>query len=172
MEKLGPPHNAHNFEIARFCNRDQASRDLGILLRLIQSSLFGFSFTNSSKRRTAVAGLIFNIEAVLASTEGGTTKRPWAGARNFFSPGECSKRDRNAIAYLDAGDSRPDRFDDSRAFASNHGRKLRIQKVHSVGQKKVAVVNRRILHAHEGLVRGRSMRSGTSTIRKFWAGLP
>src|SRR2546422_1705003 len=42
---------------------------------------FGFSFTNSFKRRTAVVGLIFNIEAVLASIEGGTTKRPWAGAR-------------------------------------------------------------------------------------------
>src|SRR6266403_5240943 len=35
------------------------------------------------KRRTAVVGLIFNIEAVLASIEGGTTKRPWAGARTF-----------------------------------------------------------------------------------------
>src|SRR6201988_3158405 len=44
---------------------------------------FGFSATNSLKRRTAVVGLIFNIEAVLASTEGGTTKRPWAGARTF-----------------------------------------------------------------------------------------
>src|SRR3984893_9491805 len=44
---------------------------------------FGFSFTNPSKRRTAVVGLMFNIEAVLASIEGGTTKRPWAGARTF-----------------------------------------------------------------------------------------
>src|SRR6476620_10753576 len=44
---------------------------------------FGFSFTNSSKRRTAVVGLIFNIEAVLASIEGGTTKRSRAGARTF-----------------------------------------------------------------------------------------
>src|SRR4029450_2120700 len=44
---------------------------------------FGFSFINSSKRRTAVVGLIFNIEAVLGSIEGGTTKRPWAGARTF-----------------------------------------------------------------------------------------
>src|SRR5207244_10586667 len=43
----------------------------------------GFNFTNSSKRRTAVVGLIFSMEAVLASTEGGTTKRPWAGARTF-----------------------------------------------------------------------------------------
>src|SRR6266566_9089469 len=43
----------------------------------------GFSFTNSSKRRTAFVGLIFSIEAVLASIEGGTTKRPWAGARTF-----------------------------------------------------------------------------------------
>src|ERR1700730_4424496 len=41
----------------------------------------GFSFENSSKRRTAVVGLMFNIEAVLASTEGGMTKRPSAGAR-------------------------------------------------------------------------------------------
>src|SRR6202035_3474884 len=44
---------------------------------------FGFSFTNPSKRRTAVVGLIFNIEAVLASSDGGTTKRSWAGARTF-----------------------------------------------------------------------------------------
>jgi hypothetical protein len=29
-EKLGPPHNTYNVEIARFCNRDQAARDLGI----------------------------------------------------------------------------------------------------------------------------------------------
>src|SRR5216684_6436533 len=43
----------------------------------------GFSFTNSLKRRTAVVGLIFNIEAVLASIEVGTTKRPWAGATTF-----------------------------------------------------------------------------------------
>src|SRR5580765_8025746 len=42
-----------------------------------------FTFTNSLKRRTAVVGLIFNMEAVLASTEGGTTKRPWAGATTF-----------------------------------------------------------------------------------------
>src|SRR5258707_15403217 len=68
------------------------SRDFAIALRhratwefaafnTIQS--LGFSFTNSSKRRTAVGGLILNIEAVLASIEGGTTKRPWAGARTF-----------------------------------------------------------------------------------------
>src|SRR4029077_8228596 len=43
----------------------------------------GFSFTNSLKRRNAVVGLIFSIEAVLASIEGGTTKRPGAGARTF-----------------------------------------------------------------------------------------
>src|ERR1700752_383658 len=44
---------------------------------------FGFSATNSLKRRTAVVGLIFNIDAVRASTEGGTTKRPWAGGRTL-----------------------------------------------------------------------------------------
>src|SRR4029077_12850549 len=43
----------------------------------------GFSFTNSLKRRTAVVGLIFNMEAVWASIEGGTTKRPSAGAMTF-----------------------------------------------------------------------------------------
>src|SRR6201993_1622313 len=43
----------------------------------------GFSFTNSLRRRTAVVGLIFNIEAVLASIEGGTAKRPAAGVRTF-----------------------------------------------------------------------------------------
>src|SRR5947209_12214876 len=68
------------------------SRDFAIAIRhratwefaafnAIQS--FAFSFTNSSKRRTAVVGLMFNIEAVLASIEGGTTKRPSAGARTF-----------------------------------------------------------------------------------------
>src|SRR5580658_5824453 len=68
------------------------SRDCAIAIRhratwefaafnTIQS--FGFSFTNPPKRRTAVVGLIFNIEAVLASSDGGTTKRPWAGARTF-----------------------------------------------------------------------------------------
>src|SRR5437870_13561806 len=68
------------------------SRDFAIAIRhratwefaafnTIQS--LGFSFTNSSKRRTAVVGLMFNIEAVRASSEGGTTKRPWAGARTF-----------------------------------------------------------------------------------------
>src|SRR5437879_12010365 len=68
------------------------SRDFAIAIRhratwelaafnTIQS--LGFSFTNSLKRRTAVVGLIFNIEAVLASIEAGTTKRPSAGARTF-----------------------------------------------------------------------------------------
>src|SRR5258706_15395990 len=68
------------------------SRDFAIAIRqraicelaafnTIQS--LGFSFTNSLKRRTAVVGLIFNIEADLASIEAGTTKRPSAGARTF-----------------------------------------------------------------------------------------
>src|SRR4029077_12946332 len=29
-DKLGSPNNTYNFEIARFCNRDQASRDRGV----------------------------------------------------------------------------------------------------------------------------------------------
>src|SRR5882757_9977231 len=53
------------------------------LAALITIQSLGFSFANSLKRRTAVVGLIFNIEAVLASIEGGTTKRPSAGARTF-----------------------------------------------------------------------------------------
>src|SRR5258708_9447658 len=53
------------------------------LAALMTIHSLGLSFTNSSKRRTAVVGLIFNIEAALASIEGGTTKRPWAGARTF-----------------------------------------------------------------------------------------
>jgi len=84
----------------------------------------GFSFAihleKNCRRR-----LMFNIEAVLASIEGGTTKRPgWS--KDFFRPGECSKRNGNTIAYLDAGDSRPDRLDDSGAFTSDNRRKLRI----------------------------------------------
>src|SRR5260221_4120533 len=68
------------------------SRDFAIAIRqraiwelaafkAIQS--LGSNFTNSLKRRTAVVGLIFNIEAVLASIEGGTMKRPCAGASTF-----------------------------------------------------------------------------------------
>src|SRR6266852_8029249 len=53
------------------------------LAALITIQSLGFSFTNSLKRRTAVVGLMFNIEAVLASIEVGTTKRPCAGARTF-----------------------------------------------------------------------------------------
>src|SRR6266436_7397364 len=60
--------------------RHRATWELAAFSR-IQS--LGCSFTNSLKRRTAVVGLIFNIEAVLASIEGGTTKRPWAGAMTF-----------------------------------------------------------------------------------------
>src|SRR5712671_940854 len=29
-DKLGPPDNTYNLEIARFCNRDQASRNVGV----------------------------------------------------------------------------------------------------------------------------------------------
>jgi hypothetical protein len=77
-----PPDNPDNFEVARFGNSDQASRNLGIgAFNTIQS--LGFSFTNPSKRRTAVVGLMFNIEAVFASIDGGTTKSPWARARTF-----------------------------------------------------------------------------------------
>jgi hypothetical protein len=56
---------------------------LGNLLHLNPIPSLAFSFANSSKRRTAVVGLLFNIDAVLASTEGGTTKRPSTGARIF-----------------------------------------------------------------------------------------
>src|SRR5207245_2382197 len=46
-DKLGPPDNTYNLEIARFCNRDQASRNVGVCcVYAIQS--FAFSFTNSS----------------------------------------------------------------------------------------------------------------------------
>src|ERR1700674_4131749 len=75
--------------------------------KTIQS--LGFNFTNPSKRRKAVGG-----------------------GQNFFSPGECSKRDRNAVPHLDAGDPWPDGFHDSCALTSDHGRELRIQKVHSI----------------------------------------
>src|SRR3984885_9902179 len=78
--------------------------------KAIQS--LGFSFTNPSKRRTAVVGLTFNIEAVLASMEGGTTKRPSAGARTFSAQVNVRKRDRNAVPHLDVGDPRPDSFHD------------------------------------------------------------
>src|SRR5580692_3842740 len=94
--------------------------------KTIQS--LGFSFTNPSKRRTAVVGLMFNIEAVLASMEGGTTKRPSAGARTFSAHVNV----RNALPHLDAGDPWPDGFHDSCALTSDHGRELRIQKVHSI----------------------------------------
>src|SRR6266404_50587 len=76
-DKLGPPDNTYNFAIAI---RHRATWEFAAF-NAIQSS--AFSFTNSSKRRTAVVGLMFNIEAVLASIEGGTTKRPPAGARTF-----------------------------------------------------------------------------------------
>ncbi len=46
-------------------------------------------------------------------------------SKDFFRPSESSKRDRNPIAYLDAGDSRPDPLDNSRTFTSNDRRKLR-----------------------------------------------
>jgi hypothetical protein len=37
-------------------------------------------------------------------------------SKDFFRPGERSKRDRNPIAYLDAGDFLPDRLHNSRTF--------------------------------------------------------
>src|SRR5258706_12406309 len=43
----------------------------------------GLSFTNWVTRRTAVVGLLFSIEAVLASMLVGTTKKPSLGARSF-----------------------------------------------------------------------------------------
>src|SRR5207302_10638290 len=64
------------------CNRGTASRDLGVR-GMYDNPVFGLCCTNSLKRRTAVVGLIFNIEAVLASIERATTKRPSAGARTF-----------------------------------------------------------------------------------------
>src|SRR6266404_540706 len=53
-------------------------------------------------------------------------EKTWGWGKNFFRPGECSKWDRNTIADLGAGDSRPDRLDDSRTFTSNDRRKHRL----------------------------------------------
>jgi hypothetical protein len=63
--------------VSRALNRPALSPARVLVLaafNTIQS--LGFSFTNSLRRRTAVVGLIFKIEAVLASIDGGTTKRP------------------------------------------------------------------------------------------------
>src|SRR6267154_531659 len=83
---------------------------------------------------------------------------PTKSAPNFLISATCSglltvpitfRSSDFAIALLDARDASSDHLDDPRTFTTDHRGQFRVQKVHSVCQKQVAVSDRCVFHPHK-----------------------
>src|SRR6202012_5424430 len=123
-DKLRPPDNTGNFKLARFGNRDQTSRNLGIgciqydpisrlqLHKSVQEKNGRCWIDVQHRGRFRIDGWRNNEKAVGRS-------------KDFLGPGKGAKWNRNPVPYLDVGDSWPNRLDDSCPFTSNDRRELR-----------------------------------------------
>src|ERR1700751_5509823 len=110
--KLRPPDNTGNFKIARFGNRDQTSRNLGI--GCIQyDPISGLQLHKSVQEKNGRCWIDVQHRGRLRIDGWRNNEKTAGRSKDFLGPGKGAKRNRNPVPYLDVGDAWPNRLDDS-----------------------------------------------------------